>query len=598
MGFETPTVPRSAQPGILAVMAPVEPTTAGEAAADIEAREQVAHERRAWVRLNFRCNDRCVFCLDADSHDGSDRDREELKREILDGRRRGATRLVLSGGEPTIHPDFVGLIGLGRMAGYEHIQTVSNGRMFAYPEFLRRAADAGLGEITFSIHGPNARLHDALTGTKGAHEQAMRGLENALADGRLVVSVDIVVTKVNVEHLAEMLEALCEKGVRELELLQVVPFGRAFREGRGRLFYDLDRAAPHLRRAFDYAAEHGLQLWLNRFPPQHLEGYEHLIQDPHKLFDEVRGRRREFGLWLDYGVPLDCREPARCRHCYLQPLCDELQETLLAVAKGGFDAVRVSGESAPVEAADLGGDPASDRRAASHLAAGQAPLPGTSSNELVGASRDRELVVCAGDLQAALEVLAAHPRARQVELQLANYEGLAEKLSPAGELGGARLVRAVANTPEEARALSAVRASFEVVSLLDRETADWLRGSGPRPARFALRVPSRERTSEARARDQALFEALCGIDDSIPVEGAPPCVAPNGRPPRRVLDTAVLGPEGRVEIFRFTRWFVRERYRVKSRRCADCLRARECAGTHVAYVRAFGFGHMKPIAGS
>jgi MoaA/NifB/PqqE/SkfB family radical SAM enzyme len=51
------------------------------------------------------------------------------------------------------------------MAGYPKIQTVTNGRMFSYPEFLHRCVDAGLSEITFSINGTNAKIHDALVGT-------------------------------------------------------------------------------------------------------------------------------------------------------------------------------------------------------------------------------------------------------------------------------------------------------------------------------------------------------------------------------------------------------------------------------------------------
>jgi len=104
----------------------------------IASHEAAAHEKRNWVRLTFDCNNRCVFCLDSDTHDGRMRDRDDVKRQILDGRRAGATRLILSGGEPTIHPSYVDFIRLGRLAGYPKIQTVTNGRLFRYPEFLRR----------------------------------------------------------------------------------------------------------------------------------------------------------------------------------------------------------------------------------------------------------------------------------------------------------------------------------------------------------------------------------------------------------------------------------------------------------------------------
>src|SRR6476646_1846865 len=60
---------------------------AGVADQRLAGHEQAAHEKRNWVRLTFDCNNRCVFCLDSDTHDGRMRDREEVARQIVDGRR-------------------------------------------------------------------------------------------------------------------------------------------------------------------------------------------------------------------------------------------------------------------------------------------------------------------------------------------------------------------------------------------------------------------------------------------------------------------------------------------------------------------------------
>src|SRR5579872_1986374 len=233
----------------------------------IRSHEDAAHEKRNWVRLTFDCNDHCVFCLDADTHDGEIRDKEDVKRQILDGRRHGATRLILSGGEPTIHPHYVDFIKLGARAGYAKIQTVTNGRLFSYGDFLTRCLDAGLGEITFSIHGPNAKVHDALVGTKGAFDEEIAGLRGALADGRPIVNIDVVVNRANVRHLPEMLRMFTAMGVLEFDLLQVVPFGRAFTEGRDTLFYDLEEMRPYLLEALAYSKRPYVHLWMNRFPP-------------------------------------------------------------------------------------------------------------------------------------------------------------------------------------------------------------------------------------------------------------------------------------------------------------------------------------------
>ena len=53
--------------------------------------EHAAHEVRNWVRLTFDCNDRCVFCLDADTHDGRIRGRAEVKAQIV------AARIIVEG---------------------------------------------------------------------------------------------------------------------------------------------------------------------------------------------------------------------------------------------------------------------------------------------------------------------------------------------------------------------------------------------------------------------------------------------------------------------------------------------------------------------
>src|SRR5689334_570725 len=68
--------------------------SAGVLEAKVAQHEDAAHEKRNWVRLTFDCNNRCIFCLDSDAHDGRMRDEQEIKRQILDGRRKGATRLI------------------------------------------------------------------------------------------------------------------------------------------------------------------------------------------------------------------------------------------------------------------------------------------------------------------------------------------------------------------------------------------------------------------------------------------------------------------------------------------------------------------------
>jgi MoaA/NifB/PqqE/SkfB family radical SAM enzyme len=567
--------------------------SAGVAARDkTRTHEEAAHDRRNWVRLTFDCNDHCVFCLDADAHDGTIRSNEDVKRQILDGRRVGATRLILSGGEPTIHPKYVEFIRLGALAGYPKIQTVTNGRMFAYDDFLRRCLDAGLSEITFSLHGPNARVHDALVGTKGAFDEEMRGLKNALAHreatGLPIVNVDVVVNRANVRHLAEMLSMLLDLGVGEFDLLQVVPFGRAFRDGRDTLFYDLEEARPHIQAALAYSKRPDVHLWMNRFPPQHLEGFEHLIQDPYKLNDEVRGRKEEFARWIDTGEPLDCRDPERCRYCYLEKLCDSLVQSMDRVASGAFEIVRVDTEAEAHAPSSFGGDPATARKRLP-LAGNGAPTERRSSSEILAASGARTLHVVAPNVARAMEAASRFPSLTDLELRLDDWSGL--------ETVDRRVTRVEVRTAEAAQGLLAVAGSFEVVLDLTKDTAPWLLSLDEASARLALRQPTYERASDAREQDVDLRVFFASFRHAaVPVEGVPACIL--GREPRRrppMMDLAAADPGGRLEIFRWTRRYVEEGYLTRSLRCSSCVHASRCEGVHVNFVRAHGYAPLQPV---
>jgi MoaA/NifB/PqqE/SkfB family radical SAM enzyme len=596
--------------------------------------EDAAHEKRNWVRLTFDCNNHCVFCLDTLTHDGQMRDANEVKQQIIDGARKGAQRLILSGGEPTMHPRYVDFIRLGKAAKYKKIQTVTNGRAFSYKDFLKRCLDAGLDEITFSIHGPNARIHDALVGAKGAFEQEVQGLQYALEDGRPIVNIDVVINRGNVKHLKAILEKFIAMGVREYDLLHVIPFGNAFKEGKDILFYDLEEMRPYLLEAFAFSKRPDVHIWLNRFPVQHLEGYESLIQDPYKLNDEAKGRKEEFHRLLHEGVDLDCREPSRCKLCYLQNVCDTLYGVRDQVITRDFARLRVDTTWEQKQGPIWGGDPASSKRARAieaQLAEGgltalpaeveiavadsapraklRLPVVGqgvaaaptnapTAPETLAEQAGARTLWVVAPDVPAALAEIARHPSITAVELELKDYSGLDVWTSERSDVSW-RITRTIAWTQLQAESLLALPGSFEVAVALTRDNERWLRerlASGHSPPRLALFQPTYERMSQAQSQDVDLRAFFGDVSAEVPVEGVPACVL--GRSPRepaKTLDTAMMLPDGQLEIFRYIQRYIVDRYKARSLRCKPCVHASRCDGMHINYIRAHGYELMQPV---
>lgn len=287
-------------------------------------------EKRHWVRLTRVCNQRCLFCHDRDAQDGTFASWESVRKKLGEGRAQGLRRVVLSGGEPTVHPRYLDIVGLASELGYEHVQTITNGRRFCYPGFLDAAAARGLRELTFSLHGHNAALHDGLTRVPGSFIQAVSALRRALAKPGLIVSVDVVINARNLPVLREHLEFCLSLGAREFDLLALVPFSDAWRN-RELLFCDFTDPASraHLRRALEVSRLPGVHLWTNRLPAEHLEGFESLIQPPEKILDELRGRRALFRRRLK-GGKMTCAGEA-CGSCFMRGFCRDLDELL---AKG------------------------------------------------------------------------------------------------------------------------------------------------------------------------------------------------------------------------------------------------------------------------
>jgi len=286
-------------------------------------RNKAAEKKKYWLRLVNICNNNCIFCLDKGNQNGTVKNMREIVKEMRKGRKEKAVKLILSGGEATLHPKLLEIIKKGKLLGYSEIQIITNGRMFYYKNFLEKAIKNGLTETTFSIHGHTKKLYETQSGVKNSFEQALKGLLNALSFKNLIVNIDIVINKINYLYLEKTLRFFIKLGVTEFDLLQVMPFGNAW-INRNKVLYNIEKAAPYLKKAFALQKEFpNIYIWTNRFPPQYLEGFEDLIQHPIKLYDELRGRKKMFEDFLEKNILMKCYGK-QCQYCFIKNFCQDL----------------------------------------------------------------------------------------------------------------------------------------------------------------------------------------------------------------------------------------------------------------------------------
>lgn len=148
------------------------------------------------VRLftGYKCNYNCGFCFYKGQkpqpfHQGIRRQASICKINNIDS-------LDLSGGEPTIIPDWFDTLEYLRNAGFKNIAAITNGSTFCDKDFFKRSIDSGMNEVLFSYHAPSENVHDDITGNRGSYRNLFNAMSNAVDLG-IKLRINTVVTKNN-----------------------------------------------------------------------------------------------------------------------------------------------------------------------------------------------------------------------------------------------------------------------------------------------------------------------------------------------------------------------------------------------------------------
>ncbi len=288
-------------------------------------KEKSTRENRIWVRIAAACNEKCLFCLDADAQNGKLIEDEKIRKDMMIWFKTGMyNRIIISGGEASIHPKFPEYIKYAKELWYNRIQTVTNGNRYADPNFLDWVIQAGLQEITFSIHGHTKEIHDYLTATPGSFDKALRAIITIRKKyPQIILNIDIVVNKKNVRFLPKIVKLFMKLGIFEFDILQIIPFGRGFSEYKDVLFYNIEDELASLHETWKLSRYPGMYMWTNRFPVEAFEWYEDLIQDPRKIKSETMGEA--YMMFDDFIRSQGIKKPIcfgdQCDVCFLKQYC-------------------------------------------------------------------------------------------------------------------------------------------------------------------------------------------------------------------------------------------------------------------------------------
>ncbi len=152
-----------------------------------------------YIQVVRHCNHLCGFCSNPSTpyvHT------LETMRELVDDFvRREYFGVILTGGEPTLHPELPAITAYARKQGL-HVRLITNGTRLAEPEFARELAEAGLQLAHVSVYSVRADVEASLRGAEGTLDRAFQAIESAHRAG-IQVNINCVINRLNADHLDE-----------------------------------------------------------------------------------------------------------------------------------------------------------------------------------------------------------------------------------------------------------------------------------------------------------------------------------------------------------------------------------------------------------
>lgn len=185
---------------------------------------------RLEFHISYKCNNRCIFCSEQEFLNqfknyfiNTGIVSKVLKKYQL----KSYEHVTLTGGEPSMHPDIFRILETAKALNYR-IYIGTNGIKLSDYNFCQKVMPY-IDELSFSVHGHNAEIHNLHTQNKNSFENIKKTLENVKKINKKAdYFVNIVITKQNIDYLEDIIDF-----VAKYKLIGQIMFSNLAPEGSG-----------------------------------------------------------------------------------------------------------------------------------------------------------------------------------------------------------------------------------------------------------------------------------------------------------------------------------------------------------------------------
>lgn len=199
----------------------------------------------ARLGIIYQCNQPCTFCQLAEMNTHIPPAR--IYAALDASRARGAVRVILTGGEPTLCRHLPDYIRYAREHGFTTIELQTNATLMDKPGLAQRLRDAGLTDAQVSLHGPDSDISDRLTAAPGTHQRTLAGIGNLL-DAGVRVLLNHLIFRDNCHLLLDFVDMVERRWGQHRDRV-IIQFHTPLNE-----FAQTTSARQHIARYTEYAA--------------------------------------------------------------------------------------------------------------------------------------------------------------------------------------------------------------------------------------------------------------------------------------------------------------------------------------------------------
>jgi radical SAM protein with 4Fe4S-binding SPASM domain len=168
----------------------------------------------------------------------------------------GIPHVILTGGEATLHPDFLKIVEYADQLGLV-VGLNSNGRYLSHAPFMEKAAKAGLNHVQITLGSCFKDVHNQMMGAD-SFDQTIQGIRTAISTGVHVIT-NTTLMRSNLGQIEQLIEFLYDLGIRTFAMNGMIYAGGGFEHPNAILAEELPAIISKVRTLAD---DYGMRfLW-------------------------------------------------------------------------------------------------------------------------------------------------------------------------------------------------------------------------------------------------------------------------------------------------------------------------------------------------